>query len=66
MPHLESAPDRVFDSDGLYFGSPRALSAQGQRILCNTAARFFNAEADLLRGDALDDALAPLPGDLAE
>jgi hypothetical protein len=54
------------DPDGLYFGSPRALGVQGQRVLCNTAARFFNADAELLIGDGLDDALAPLPSDVAD
>ncbi len=69
MPPVESAgtSGRVdSDSTGLYFGTPRALGAQGQRILCNTAARFFNAEADLLRADALADALAPLPAEIAD
>lgn len=69
MPYSESAgtSDRVdADSAGLYFGTPRALGVQGQRILCNTAARFFNAEADLLRADALADILASLPTDIAD
>ena len=54
------------DPDGLYFGSPRALGVQGQRVLCHTAARFFNAETELLAGDELTDALAPLPSDIAD
>ncbi|MEP0545487.1 MAG: hypothetical protein ABJF88_00995 [Rhodothermales bacterium] len=69
MPHADpaGAPEQAAsEAAGLYFGTPRALGAQGQRILCNTAARFFNAEADLLRADALGDALASLPSDIAD
>jgi hypothetical protein len=73
MPHSESADTSdhaphtgASGADGLYFGSPRALSVQGQRILCNTAARFFNAEADLVNSAAFGDALAPLPADVAK
>ncbi len=69
MSHSESAstPDWVdSDSAGPYFGTPRALGAQGERILCNTAARFFNAEADLLQTEALADDLAALPADIVD
>jgi len=67
MPPPESSGPtaHALDPAGLYFGSPRALGVQSQRVLCHTAARFFNAEADLLRGDLLDDTLAALPSDIA-
>jgi hypothetical protein len=67
MPPLESTRPSAhvaLDPDGLYFGSPRALGVQGQRVLCHTAARFFNAEAELLADGALAEALAPLPPDV--
>ena len=68
MPSLEPADlsDRVPRADGLYHGSPRALNLQGQRILSSTAARFFNADAEVLGPAAFSDALAPLPPDIAD
>ena len=66
MPPADAPEPAASGTDRLYFGTPRALGAQGQRILCNTAARFFNAEADLLRDDDLADTLAPLPTEITD